>query len=160
MRIYRWNLIIIYLSCLDVILCSLYRVILASAVKMKSNPYLCILFTLSFPTIALCDDLDIILRKLEQLEYTQKHEMRQMRKELDNLNQELTSTRAELDLMKHSAVQSSNLLFSRHRIRDGNDKHHHCHRTYLWKFNAKINTNDTCEQGLVIVILRFFSIFI
>ena len=77
---------------------------------MNGISYLCILFTLLFPTIAISGELEAVLRKLEQLEYAQKHEMRQMRRDLDNLNQELTSTRAQFDLMKRSALQSKNIF--------------------------------------------------
>ena len=115
-RICRWSLIIIYLI-LMYFYEVFFRIILAFAVKMSGIPYLCVLFTLLFPKVAICDEFDIIVRKLEQLEKTQKHEMRQMRRELDNLNQELTSTRAKLDLMKHSAVQSKNLFFLKLRTR-------------------------------------------
>ena len=61
-------------------------------------------FTLALiPTIARSEttsgDLDIILIKLQ-------NQMQQMRSELNQVHQELTSTRTELDLMKRSAVHS------------------------------------------------------
>ena len=81
---------------------------------MNSIPFVCIFVILALlPSFARPEstsiDLDEVLRKLEQLESTQKRQMQQMQWELDKVNQELNSTRAELNLMKSSAVQSKNL---------------------------------------------------
>ena len=62
-------------------------------------------------------DLDEVLRKLEQLESTQKHQMQQMQLQLDDISQRLISTQAELNLVKSSVVQSKALLFKSFHIR-------------------------------------------
>ena len=69
---------------------------------------------LLLPTIVRPDltssELDVVLRKLDQLESTQKRQLQQMQWELDKVTQELTSARAEINFIKSSAVQSKNLF--------------------------------------------------
>ena len=80
--------------------------------RMEGIPYLCI-----FITLALSGRLDGVLRKLEQLESTQKRQMQQMQLQLDDMSQRLISTQAELNLIKSFLVQSKALLFKSFHIR-------------------------------------------
>ena len=61
-------------------------------------------------------ELDKVLRKLEQLESTQKRQMQRMQLELDKVHRKLNSTQVKLDLMTRSAVQSKKLFSQRSSI--------------------------------------------
>ena len=90
--------------------------------RMENIPYLCILITLAlFPTIArpesTSNELDEVLRKLEELKSTQTRQMQQMQLQPDDMSQRMTSTEAELNLIKSSVVQGKALLFKSFHIR-------------------------------------------
>ena len=82
---------------------------------MRSIPHLFIFATLAlfltFPSSqSTSGEPDEVLRKLEQLDSTQKRQMQQMQLELDKVHRKLNSTQVKLDLMTRSAVQSKKLF--------------------------------------------------